>query len=90
MSKSLGNYICVDEAPEAMYEKVMRIPDDVLVDYYRLTTDLNLNEVSDLMKKGVVEAHKLYAREIIKMYHNKDAIKNAEERYSIVASSGVL
>ena len=51
MSKSLGNYICVDEAPEAMYEKVMRIPDDVLVDYYRLTTDLNLNEVSDLMKK---------------------------------------
>lgn len=50
-------------------KKTMRIPDDVLFDYFRLTTDLDLNEVSDLMKKDVVEAHKLYAREIIKMYH---------------------
>ena len=89
MSKSLGNYIGVDEAPEVMYEKAMRIPDDVLFDYFRLTTDLDLNEVSDLMKKDVVEAHKLYAREIIKMYHNEDAIKNAEERYSTVAGGGV-
>ena len=89
MSKSLGNYIGVDEAPEVMYEKAMRIPDDVLFDYFRLTTDLDLNEVSDLMKKDVVEAHKLYAREIIKMYHSEDAIKNAEERYSTVAGGGV-
>ena len=89
MSKSLGNYIGVDEAPEVMYEKAMRIPDDVLFDYFRLTTDLDLNKVSDLMKKDVVEAHKLYAREIIKMYHNEDAIKNAEERYSTVAGGGV-
>ena len=89
MSKSLGNYIGVDETPEVMYEKAMRIPDDVLFDYFRLTTDLDLNEVSDLMKKDVVEAHKLYAREIIKMYHNEDAIKNAEERYSTIASGGV-
>ena len=89
MSKSLGNYIGVDEAPEVMYEKTMRIPDDVLFDYFRLTTDLDLNEVSDLMKKDVVEAHKLYAREIIKMYHSEDAIKNAEERYSTVAGGGV-
>ena len=89
MSKSLGNYIGVDEAPEVMYEKAMKIPDDVLFDYFRLTTDLDLNKVSDLMKKDVVEAHKLYAREIIKMYHNEYAIKNAEERYSIVAGGGV-
>ena len=89
MSKSLGNYIGVDEAPEVMYEKAMRIPDDVLFDYFRLTTDLDLNEVSDLMKKDVVEAHKLYAREIIKMYHSEDVIKNAEERYSTVAGGGV-
>ena len=89
MSKSLGNYIGVDEAPEVMYEKAMRIPDDVLFDYFRLTTDLDLNEVSGLMKKDVVEAHKLYAREIIKMYHSEDAIKNAEERYSTVAGGGI-
>lgn len=89
MSKSLGNYIGVDETPEVMYEKAMRIPDNVLFDYFRLTTDLDLNEVLDLMQKDIVEAHKLYAREIIKMYHNEDAIRNAEERYSTVAGGGV-
>ena len=89
MSKSLGNYIGVDKASKVMYEKAMRIPDDVLFDYFRLTTDLDLNEVSDLMKSDVVKANKLYAREIIKMYHNEDAIKNAEERYSTVAGGSV-
>lgn len=44
MSKSLGNYIGVDESPEIMYEKAMRIPDNVLMDYFKLTTDINLDE----------------------------------------------
>jgi len=89
MSKSLGNYIGIDEEPEVMYEKAMRIPDDVLLDYFRLTTDLDLDVVSDLMKKDIVEAHRLYAREIIKMYHDENSIINAEERYSTVANGEV-
>ena len=40
MSKSLGNYIGIDETPEVMYEKAMRIPDDILSEYFRLTTDV--------------------------------------------------
>ena len=44
MSKSLDNYIGIDESPETMYEKAMKIPDDVLFDYYKLTTDLDLAE----------------------------------------------
>ena len=45
MSKSLGNYIGIDESAEIMYEKAMRIPDDVLMDYFKLTTDLDLDEI---------------------------------------------
>lgn len=89
MSKSLGNYIGVDESPEIMYEKAMRIPDDVLIDYFKLTTDMNLEEVKKIIEKDVVEAHRVYAREIIKMYHGEKFIKQAEERYKKVAKGGI-
>lgn len=89
MSKSLGNYIGVDERPEIMYEKAMRIPDDVLMDYFKLTTDINLEEAKKITEKDVVEAHRVYAREIIKMYHGEQFIKQAEERYKTVAKGGI-
>lgn len=89
MSKSLGNYIGVDEPAEVMYEKAMRIPDDVLMNYFKLTTDLNLDDIEKIMKENVVEAHKVYAREIIKMYHGEEFISLAEKRYSTVANGGI-
>ena len=89
MSKSLGNYIGIDESPEIMFEKSMRIPDDVLFDYFRLTTDMDLDKVEVEMEKDIVEAHKIYAREIIKMYHGEEFIEYAEERYATVAKGGV-
>ena len=89
MSKSLGNYIGIDESAKVMYEKAMRIPDDVLMDYFKLTTDLELNEIEKIMKEDVVEAHKIYAREIIKMYHGEKFINEAENRYAIVAQGGI-
>lgn len=89
MSKSLGNYIGVDEPAEVMYEKAMRIPDDVLMNYFKLTTDLNLDYIEKIMKEDVVEAHKVYAREIIKMYHGEEFISLAEKRYSTVANGGI-
>ena len=89
MSKSLGNYIGIDEAPEIMYEKAMKIPDDVLFDYFKLTTDMDLDESKTLIEKDVVEAHRVYAREIIKMYHGESFVKEAEERYKSVAKGGI-
>ena len=89
MSKSLDNYIGIDEAPETMYEKAMKIPDDVLMDYYRLTTDLDLEYVQKIINDNIVEAHKKYAEEIIKMYHGEEYIKQAQERYAAVSKGGI-
>ena len=89
MSKSLGNYIGIDEPAEVMYEKAMRIPDDVLMSYFKLTTDLNLDDIEKIMNGDIVEAHKIYAREIIKMYHGEEFVSHAEKRYTTVASGGI-
>ena len=85
MSKSLDNYIGIDESPESMYEKAMKIPDSCLQEYFRLTTDIPEEESKKIIEKDIVEAHRVYAREIIKMYHGEEFIKQAEERYANVA-----
>lgn len=89
MSKSLDNYIGIDEPANVMYEKAMRIPDDVLFEYFKLTTDISLDEANKIIKEDIIKAHKKYAEEIIKMYHGEEYIKEAEERYNTVASGGV-
>ncbi len=48
MSKSLGNYIGIEESPSEMFGKVMSISDDLMWKYYELLTDLSLSEISDL------------------------------------------
>lgn len=89
MSKSLDNYIGIDESPEVMYEKAMKIPDNVLMEYFRLTTDVETKEAEVLIKEDIVKAHKKYAKEIIKMYHGEDKIAIAEERYNKVAKGEI-
>ena len=86
MSKSLGNYIGIDEEPSIMFEKSMRIPDDCLEDYFRLTTDIDTNTYKDWINTDIVDAHRKFAREIIKMYHGEDFIKDAEDKYNAKAN----
>ena len=89
MSKSLDNYIGISEPAEIMYEKCMKVPDSLLDTYFKLTTDLDESEFSDLVKNDVRAAHFRYAEEIVRLYHGEDAIKAAAERYSNVAKGGV-
>lgn len=89
MSKSLGNYIGVDESPEKIYEKAMRIPDEIILDYFKLTTDLNMKDVEKWISDDILMAHRKYAEEIIKMYHGENFIRQAEERYNTVANGGI-
>ena len=89
MSKSLDNYIGIDEPANIMYEKAMKIPDNILFEYFKLTTDVSLEEVKKLINEDVILAHKKYAEEIIKMYHGEKYIKEAEDRYNTVAKGGI-
>lgn len=89
MSKSLDNYIGIDEAPEIMYEKAMKIPDNCLLEYFKLTTDIELEDAKKWIEEDVVLAHRKYAEEIIKMYHGEDKIEEAELRYKQVAKGKI-
>lgn len=55
MSKSLGNYIGVNEDAKTMYIKVMKVPDDLIVTYYELTTDIHPDKVKNI-KKGRIKS----------------------------------
>ncbi len=48
MSKSLGNYIGVDEAPETMFAKIMSISDELMLKYYRLLTTYTPVQIEEL------------------------------------------
>ena len=89
MSKSLNNYIGIDEPPAAMYEKAMRVPDTLLLDYFILTTDIQETEARAAIERDVVKAHRTYAGEIVRMYHSADAAEEAAKRYTTVAAGSV-
>lgn len=89
MSKSLDNYIGINEAPETMFEKCMKVPDQLLGDYFRLTTDVHPEIYEKLVNADIREAHFVYAREIVAMYQGKEAAESAERWYKEVASGNL-
>lgn len=89
MSKSLDNYIGIDEPADIMFEKCMKVPDDLLEDYFRLTTDMSEDDYLDILHKDIRQAHFVYARAIVTMYHSAEAAQKAEERYNQVAKGSI-
>ena len=89
MSKSLDNYIGIDEPAEIMYEKCMKVPDSLLLTYFNLTTDLEEEKYKELCETDIRAAHVLYAEAIVTLYHGADAVAPAKARYASVAGGGV-
>ena len=85
MSKSLDNYIGIDEEPAIMSEKAMKIPDECLETYFQLTTDINTDTYKQWIKDDIVNAHKEFGKEIIRMYHGEEFVAPAVERYHNIA-----
>ncbi len=85
MSKSLGNYIGVDEAPAEMYGKTMSIPDDIIYRYFELITDVEADELarikSDLETRNPRDLKKELGRTIVRMYHGAAAAQEAEAAF---------
>jgi tyrosyl-tRNA synthetase len=76
MSKSLGNYVGVTDAPEEMFGKLMRVPDDAMPAYYALLLD-------DPFDPGrpAVESKRALARGLTARYHGDQAAEAAEARF---------
>jgi tyrosyl-tRNA synthetase len=87
MSKSLDNGIYLDEPPQVQYGKLMRIPDQVVPEYLRLTTDLDPAEVEALAAQAAGggtaarDVKRRLAREVVTLYHGPEAAVAAEAAF---------
>ncbi len=87
MSKSLGNYIGIDEPPREMYGKTMSLPDEMMLRYFELVTPVSLEELRAIeagLKDGKLHPRDVkmrLAREIVTQYHGLDEAKAAEEEF---------
>lgn len=86
MSKSLGNYIGVNEPAEVMFKKVMEIPDSLIIKYFELTTDEHPDTIQSIKEdleagKNPRDVKLLLAGIITELYHGEEAKKMALEFY---------
>ena len=85
MSKSLGNYVGVTEAPAAMFAKVLSISDPLMWRYYELLTDLVPAEIETERAKGQPMASKIaLGRRIVGDFHGPEAGAAAEAEWTRV------
>ena len=89
MSKSLDNYIGISEEPFAKLEKSMKIPDDVLRQYFELATDLPIEEINEIMSGDIREAHFRFAKELLVMYDDVNEFDSLKEKYLNIAKGGI-
>jgi tyrosyl-tRNA synthetase len=90
MSKSLGNYIGITEAPQEMFGKLMSIPDELMWNYYELATDRTEKEIAEL--KSEVAGGKLHpmdakmklGEEVVSTFHGAEAGRKAAENFQRV------
>lgn len=87
MSKSLDNYIGVDDSPRDMFGKTMRVSDELMIRYYELLTDITVDQLADL--RGDLKSGKRHpravkvdlARTLVERFHGAAAGKAAVEEF---------
>lgn len=89
MSKSYGNYIGLTDEPNDMFGKVMSIPDELMVKYYRLASTVSVSEIDEI-ERGLAadELHpnkvkRSLARNIVAAYYDEDAASAAEADFDL-------
>lgn len=86
MSKSLGNYIGVNEKAQVMFKKAMEIPDKLIIRYFELATDIlpeDLNQIKERLTEGCnpMKIKKELAETITLLYHTKEETEAAKQFY---------
>ena len=96
MSKSLGNYIGISEPPQEIYGKTMSVPDELMLKYYELVTDLSNEEISQL-GQGISDgsthprdAKMNLAKHFVRMFHGEQEAEEAEEHFKRVFQQRAL
>ncbi|MDF2681104.1 MAG: tyrS [Brevibacillus sp.] len=96
MSKSLGNYIGVNEAPNEIYGKSMSVPDELMLRYYELATDIT-NEELEALRNGIADgsvhprdAKMNLAKTFVRMFHGEEAAQEAENYFKTVFQQRAL
>lgn len=89
MSKSYGNYIGLTDEPHDMFGKIMSIPDELMVKYYRLASTVSVSEIDEI-ERGLAadELHpnkvkRSLARNIVAAYYDEDAANAAEADFDL-------
>jgi tyrosyl-tRNA synthetase len=91
MSKSLGNYIGINESPKEIFGKTLSIPDELIYRYFLLCTDVpteELDAIKEKVKENPLKQKRRLARELVKEYYDEDAAKKAQEEFDNVFRQG--
>ena len=90
MSKSLGNYVALEEPPDEMYGKLMSLPDEMITSYYEYLTDVPDADIAEMTQAMASETanpmdfKKGLARRITATFHDTDAANAAQNRFEQV------
>ena len=90
MSKSLGNYVALEEPPQEMYGKLMSLPDNLIASYYEYLTDVPDADIAEMQQAMTSETanpmdfKKGLARYITAVFHDADAAGAAESHFEQV------
>ena len=95
MSKSLHNYVGIDEAPEEMFGKIMSVSDDLMWRWFDLLSFRSNQEIADLKKeqkagKNPRDIKILLAKELIERFHSEKDAQNAEEAFINRFQKGII
>lgn len=93
MSKSLNNYVGIDESPDEMFGKIMSVSDEIMIKYYELLTDESIQKLKDDIAANRLHpktAKENLARNIIAQYHGENAAEKARMNFEKVFSQKEL
>lgn len=90
MSKSLDNYISLDDTANDMYGKIMSLPDSCIVTYFELLTDLPMQELSEIeqqLNTNAMNAKKLLAHTITKTFFDSQTAGESQQNFEKVVQN---
>jgi tyrosyl-tRNA synthetase len=95
MSKSYGNYVALTDEPIDMYGKLMRVSDDMIIEYFTVLTDVPMTEVEEMDRamaagENPMEFKKRLALTITEMYHSASDAENAQQHFQQAVQQSVV